>query len=194
MAKRAQPDEVPYRPLLNTDLISAAVAPEPVKLPVATAPAQPLSVVENPIRTLQAPTPALAQSVAITPPVRIEEIKRVQPTVSQAPTTAKPENAISAPFDHQKRILFTEAESLALERVSYDLSLRLKTQVKVSHVVRAMLRPFLTSEAYISAVASFAPPISRPGNANLHELQQFEHAIGLLMEMALMKRLESKAA
>lgn len=193
MAKRAQPDEVPYRPLLNTDLISAAVAPEPAKLPVsalAAPSAQVLPAVETQTRTMPAPAPA----VAAMPQPKIEEPKRVQSPVVQTQAPAKPESAISATFDHQKRILFTEAESLALDRVSYDLSIRLKTQVKVSHVVRAMLRPFLTSEAYISAVASFAPPISRPGNANLQELQEFEQAIGTLLETALIKRLESKAA
>lgn len=185
MAKRAQSDEAPYRPLLNVDLISAAIASEPVKQIVTAQPAPTIAPAEIPTRALPQP-----------PPPRIEEPKRVQATASALlpAVSPGPENLISEPFDHQKRVLFTAAESLALDRVAYDLSMKLKTQVKVSHVVRAMLRPFLASEAYISAVASFSSPLSRPGNANFQELLEFENAIGTLMESALMKRLDSKAA
>jgi hypothetical protein len=171
------------------ELISAAIASEPVKQTVIAQPAPNLELVENqPRSSIPARPPQSA------PQQHSEEPKRTQLTPLQPPISAAPENLISEPFDHQKRVLFTAAESLALDRIAYDLSVKFKTQVKVSHVVRAMLRPFLTSEAYISAVASFSQPLARPGNANLQEIREFEQAIVAIMESALLKRLELKAA
>src|SRR5262245_5054243 len=124
MAKRAAPDEKPYRPLLDTDLVSAALA----------------HVVP------EAHTPAAAKVVDLPrsePPKRFEAARATpQPTIAR---TTEPEPRATTPvplaekFDQEKRILFTRSETQAIDRLVTSLAVRLNSQVKVSHLMRALV-------------------------------------------------------
>ena len=110
MAKRAAPNEEPYRPLLDTGLVSAVLA---------------------------------------------------QP------------------------ILFTKGESQAIDRLVASLADRVGAQVKVSHVMRALVALLLHAEGELDNRAGDAGPLSRPANGDAQALQRFEREIAKIVAAAL---------
>jgi len=170
MAKRAAPDEKPYRTLLDADLVSAAIA-HAIPETNASAPSKVVDLPrsEAPRRveaTRQLPPPSVQR--AIEPEVR---------TPAPAPFAEK--------FDQEKRILFTRSETQAIDRLVTSLAMRLNAQVKVSHLMRSLVALLLNAEAEVHKRAGEAGPLVRPPNGDGHALQRFEREIARIVGSAI---------
>src|SRR5690348_3368215 len=108
MAKRAPVDEKPYRPLLDPDVVTAAItrAPQPVEQNGAS------KVIE--LTRAEAPRVTMASSPS-PPPVP-------SPGAGRGLQAPQP---LAEKFDHEKRILFTRPESQAIDRLVTGLAARL---------------------------------------------------------------------
>jgi hypothetical protein len=176
MAKRAAPDEQPYRPLLDAGLVSAALSQ-------ATTPATPSKVTELPRAGNTTPKPVEIPKVE--PPRRIEQIQMEQGT-QQAPAgplrdESRATQVLVEKLNFEKRILFTRGETQALDRLVTSLAARLNSQVKVSHVIRALLALVLHAEAEVDRRAGEVGPLVRPPNGDAMALQRFELEIARIL-------------
>jgi hypothetical protein len=178
MAKRAAPDEQPYRPLLDAALVSATLS----------------NVVTPSPKVAELPRPANApmkvtESLRIEPARRIEQIQTDQGTQPTAPGLPRDENRPSPglveKFDQEKRILFTRGETQAIDRLVTSLAARLNAQVKVSHVIRALVALLLHADAEIDKRAGEAGPLVRPPNGDAMALQRFELEIAKILAAAM---------
>lgn len=177
MAKRAAPDEKPYRPLLDADLVSAALS--------HTAPSAPTPPVASPVtKVVEITRPEPAR--------RAEPVPQLERASTPAPV-ALPEiethhqamQALIEKFDQEKRILFTRSETQAIDRLVIALAARLNAQVKVSHVIRALVGLLLHAEGHVDKRAGETGPLVRPPNGDAKALQQFEREIGRIISAAL---------
>ena len=179
MAKRAAPDEKPYRPLLDADLVSAALSQAgPTSAP---APAIALPVTSPKVVEMHRPEP-LRRDV---PTVDLEAVAE---TISRTLEVEKPRTVLQPlveKFDHEKRILFTRAETQAIDRMVMSLATRLNAQVKVSHVIRALVGLLLHADAEIDRRAGETPPLTRPANGDAKALQDFEREIARIIQAGL---------
>src|SRR5262245_52002864 len=64
-----------------------------------------------------------------------------EPELSLAPVVRR--------LDREKRVLFTREETQALDRLVHQLAARLQTQVKCSHVLRALTSVLLGAEGQV---------------------------------------------
>jgi hypothetical protein len=116
---------------------------------------------------------------------RIGQIQPEQGT--PGPSALPPREESRAPqalvekFDQEKRILFTRGETQAIDRLVTSLAARLNAQVKVSHVIRALVALLLHSDAEIDKRAGEAGPLVRPPNGDALALQRFEHEIAKIL-------------
>jgi hypothetical protein len=94
-------------------------------------------------------------------------------------------HTLVAKFDQEKRILFTRTESQAIDRLVTSLAARLNSQVKVSHVIRALAALMLNAESHIDRRAGEKGPLVRPPNGDAQGLQRFESEIGRIFAAAL---------
>ena len=180
MAKRAAPDEKPYRPLLDADLVSAALSHSVPSATAASTPAQ-----SSPAKVFEMP--------------RAESTRRFEPnTTDNAAAPGEAAQRLGEPehlralaqnlvekFDQEKRILFTRSESQAIDRLVISLATRLNAQVKVSHVVRALVGLLLNAESEIDRRAGETGPLVRPANGDAQALQRFERDIGRIISSAI---------
>ncbi len=174
MAKRAAPDEQPYRPLLDTGLILALSKPQP---------SEPLEAEDKPVSPkvieMHRPEPIAKQEV---PPVQAE-VRRVEETPKPSLFST---SELVEKLDHEKRILYTKAETQAIDRLVTSLASRLNTQVKVSHVIRALTNLLLNAETEVDRRAGEGTTtISRPANGDVKALQRFEKEIGNILALAI---------
>ena len=161
MAKRAPVGETPYRPLLDIATLNAALAP-----------------------AAQTPDPQKKIVTFSARPVeqkKIEEQKTSQePQVTKAFVDKKAaitEHAFTEKLDQERRLLLTRSESQAVDRLVNSMASRLNTQVKASHVLRAMVTLLLNSEGDVDKRAGEAGAMTRPPNGDLRGLQKFEAEI-----------------
>lgn len=176
MGKRAAPDEKPYRPLLDASLVSATLSqvvasgpsPKETELPRPT---------NAPIKVVDIPRPE--------PSRRIEQIRMEQGTQPAAGNPPREEKRtgqeLVEKFDQEKRILFTRGETQAIDRLVTSLAARLNAQVKVSHVVRALVSLLLHADAEIDKRAGESGPLVRPPNGDALALQKFELEIARIL-------------
>lgn len=173
MAKRAAPDEQPYRPLLDAGLVSAAMAQ-----PSAAA-----STIKEVAVSRSAPK--LSLEPARPDSTRQSEGRGIGRFEAQLPARMPPEKEAAKSFiekfDQEKRILFTRTETQAIDRLVTSLARRLNAQVKVSHVVRSLIALLLNAEAEIDTRAGEAPPLVRPANGDAQALQRFEKDIARIL-------------
>lgn len=180
MAKRAPIDERPYRPLLDPSVISAAL--------------EKASTVEPERVGDASDTPA--------PAVKVVEMRRPEPPVSRPErpqaSTRQPNRSVqseeSAPtivhqfvekFDQEKRMLLTRAESMALDRLVSSLAVRFNTQLKLSHVLRALVALLLHAEPELDHRAGEVMGLIRPPNGDAKALQRFEREIARVLAAAI---------
>jgi hypothetical protein len=179
MAKRAAPDEKPYRPLLDADLVSAALSqagPTSSPVPAAAPPVSSPKVVE-----MHRPEPVRREAPTV-------DLETVAETISRTLEIEKPRPVLQPlveKFDQEKRILFTRSESQAIDRMVVALATRLNAQVKVSHVVRALVGLLLNAEAEVDRRAGETPPLTRPANGDAKALQNFEREIARIIQAGL---------
>ena len=160
MAKRAPAGETPYRPLLDPGVLSAALAPIS---PSSTAPDPQKKIVEfaRPIEQKRVEDPKVSQEPQIAKPV----VEKKAPIV---------ENTFTEKLDQERRLLLTRSESQAVDRLVTSMAARLNTQVKASHVLRAMVTLLLNSEGDVDRRAGETGSLTRPPNGDLKGLQKFE--------------------
>ncbi len=173
MAKRAAPDEKPYRPLLDAELVNAALSmatPAPTRQ-VSAPPASP-KVVEMPKAE---PARRFEQSA----PLSISEPNERTTVIDD--WAAPSAQAVVEKFDQEKRILFTRPESQAIDRLVHALAVRLNAQIKWSHVIRALVALMLNAESEIDRRAGEAGPLNRPANGDGQGLQRFERELGRII-------------
>ena len=165
MARRAPVDEQPYRPLLDASIISSALSHKmPAVTQASAAPA--------------APQPVQAQT-------KVVEMVRPEPTKAvQAPPVLLTQPLVEK-FDQEKRVLFTRSESQAIERLVTSLAARVHAQVKVSHVMRALVALLLNAEPEIDRRAGEAGALIRPPNGDPKALQRFEKDIARILASAM---------
>jgi hypothetical protein len=171
MAKRAAPDEKPYRPLLDPELMSAALAQG---MSNTSAPSQ--KVVDLP-RSEPARRPE---------PLRVaaQEAAPKPPDTSFQPQTQAVQ-PFAEKFDQEKRILFTRTETQAIDRLVTSLAMRLNAQVKVSHLIRGLVALLLNAESDIHRRAGETGPLVRPPNGDAQALQRFERDIAKIVGAAI---------
>lgn len=172
MAKRAAPNEQPYRPLLDTGLMSAALA--------QVGPS--------------------AASGSESPSTKVVEITRSEPARRIEPTRLANESGLRLfeperpplshehfveKFDQEKRILFTRSETQAIDRLVTSLATRLNSQIKVSHVMRALAGLLLHAEGEIDKRAGELGQLVRPPNGDAQALQRFEREIAKIIAAGL---------
>lgn len=172
MAKRAAPDEQPYRPLLDAGLVSAAMAqPSPA---AAASTIKEVSVSRS--------APKLSLEPARADLTRSGEGRgRFETPPARMPPEKETAKSFIEKFDQEKRILFTRTETQAIDRLVTSLARRLNAQVKVSHVVRSLIALLLNAEAEIDTRAGEAPPLVRPANGDAQALQRFEKDIARIL-------------
>lgn len=125
-----------------------------------------------------------ARGAEVQSPRRI--VERPEPTGSlriAAPVAAT--GPVIARLDQEKRILFTREEAQALDRLINNLAVRVRAQVKTSHVLRALTTLLLHAEPQIDQRAGERGTLVRPSNGDFTALQQFEREIALILSHAL---------
>lgn len=175
MAKRAAPDEQPYRPLLDAALVSAALSQ-------VVTPSSPPKEVELP-RVASGGTGKAADAPKVEPLRRIGQIQPESQSVAAAPSREEsraPQVHVEK-FDQEKRILFTRGETQAIDRLVTSLAARLNAQVKVSHVIRALVALLLHADAQVDRRAGEAGTLVRPPNGDALALQRFEREIARIL-------------
>ena len=175
MAKRAAPDEQPYRPLLDVGLVASALTQ------VAPTSANRRENPPIPTNLIDLPRPE---------PARKLEPQRTVVTDSTSRTfdhnwAAQPLEPIVEKFDQEKRVLFTRSESLSLERLVISLATRLNAQVKVSHLIRSLVALLLHAEGELDKRAGEAGSLIRPPNGDALALQRFEKQIAGIIGSAM---------
>lgn len=169
MAKRAAADEEPYRPLLDPTLMTAALA----QVVPGAASGDPVPI--------GGPGERRNQSLRA-------ELSRMLPVAADPlndfPLSALQESLVEK-FDREKRILFTRKEGQAIDRLVTSLAARLNSQVKVSHLVRALVSLALRAEAHVDKRAGEVGPIVRPPNGDAQALQKYEREIASIVAAAL---------
>ena len=163
MAKRADSTTGPYRPLLDTGLVSAAMAQ----------PAQQASA-------------DIQQTKKVIDLPRTEQTHLVAQNQHGGPdNTRDPLVLMVEKFDQEKRVLFTRSESQSINRLVASLATRLGAQVKTSHVMRALVALLLHAEDELDKRAGDAGFIARPANGDAQALHKFEKEIGKIIANAL---------
>ena len=172
MAKRAPVDEQPYRPLLDASVVSAAITPAAAKAPPPTELLRPAA---HKIVELSRPEQARREEV------RETDREPAEPPWAGAGRAAAQPQPYVEKFDQEKRFLLTRAESQAIDRLVNSLALRTNAQVKVSHVIRALVALLLNAEAEIDRRAGEAAALVRPANGDAKALQRFEREIARVL-------------
>ncbi len=157
MARRAPSDEKPFRPL-DASILKSVVQH------VAESSAPP-------------PYPPVPSTVAPQPWASSYRETPVKPVMALVPQLTR--------LDQEKRILYTREETHALDRLVSNLAVRLNTQVKVSHVVRALTALLLRAEKEVDQRAGEHGPLVRPSNGDFAALQRFEREIATIFAHAL---------
>lgn len=82
-------------------------------------------------------------------------------------------------------MLLTRAEAASLDRLVSSLAGRLNTQVKLSHVLRALVTLVLNAESEVDKRAGETHGLSRPANGDPKALQRFEREIAKVLASAI---------
>lgn len=164
MARRSPVDERPFRPL-DTAVLNSVVKHDRAAA-VAGAGNRPL------VYTAAAET---ARTVVEASPI----------VSARPPAGAASAIPIGQRLDQEKRILFTRAETQAIDRLVNNLAGRLNAQVKVSHIIRALSTLLLHAEGELDKRATERGPLARPSNGDFAALQRFEREIATLVCHAL---------
>ncbi len=88
-------------------------------------------------------------------------------------------------LDQEKRMLLTKAEGAQLDRLVRSMASRLNTQVKLSHLLRALVTLALNAETEIDKRAGEAPRLTRPANGDAKALSRFEKDIARVLSDAI---------
>lgn len=140
---------------------------------------------EKPFRPLD--VSILSSVVQHAPEARGAEVQSPRRIVERPEPTASLRVAVpmTSRLDQEKRILFTWEEAQALDRLINNLAVRVRAQVKTSHVLRALTTLLLHAEPQIDQRAGERGTLVRPSNGDFTALQQFEREIAHILSHAL---------
>jgi hypothetical protein len=176
MAKKAAPDEQPYRPLLDVHLVNAAISHTP-SFPAPSSPTyQPSSakVLELPrndtLRNSQRQLTGEEQPT-FESPTRISELDRPR----------EMGDSLVKRLDQEKRILFSRSECQDLDRLVVSLAARVNTSVRLSHVFRALTSLLLHAEGEIDKRAGERGHLTRPPNGDANAIEEFERELSRII-------------
>lgn len=163
MARRAPEGEKPFRPL-DASVLHSVMQHTPVVKETAVQAAAEAPPRVMPLSVLGGNEPRHQETHDPKPLMLIHEVQR---------------------RDQEKRILFTLDETQALDRLVSNLAVRLRTQVKASHVFRALASLLLHAENQIDQRAGELGGLTRPPNGDLAALHRFERDIASLLAHAM---------
>ncbi len=178
MAKRAPTNEQPYRPLLDPNVISAALE----KASTVTADGDDTEEYQPAVKVVDIRRPDQAPRRAERQDQPVRQAPRFGQTQDTAPNSAQ---QFGEKFDQEKRMLLTRTESMALDRLVGSLAMRFNTQVKLSHVLRALVALLLNAENELDQRAGEAIGLIRPPNGDAKALQRFEREIARVLAAAI---------
>lgn len=161
MAGRAPVDEKPFRPL-GVSVLNSVMHHRPEARGTAAVARPEPAVIE--LSTPARPVAAHGEAVIPKSMLAIPPLQRL---------------------DQEKRILFTREETQALDRLVNTLAMRLRTQVKASHVLRALTSLLLEAEAQLDQRAGESGSLTRPANGDFAALQRFEWELSVIIAHAL---------
>src|SRR5690348_6656120 len=122
MAKRAAPDEKPYRPLLDVDLVSEVLSEAGPATSASSGHLVSRKVLEMPKMDFPRRAEVPQQSSDEDRRVRLADEERLAGGVA----------VLVEKFDQEKRVLFTRTEAVAVDRLVAALATRVNSQVKLS--------------------------------------------------------------
>lgn len=116
-----------------------------------------------------------------------ESVPRFTQAPPQRETTRPTPKMVSSEerLEHERRILFTRQENQALDRLVNNLAWKLKAQVKVSHLIRALVGLVIDVEREVDQRATEHGVIVRPPNSDLAGIAKFEDQIANILDHAL---------
>lgn len=88
-------------------------------------------------------------------------------------------------LSREKRVLLTESEEDTLERLVKDISKKLGTSVKLSHVLRATVSLLMHSQDEILKQSQKMGRLKRPPNNDSAALAVFEHNLARIVDRAI---------
>jgi hypothetical protein len=196
MAKRADPDEKPFRPL-ERSLIqsvlagSAAQAAEASQAGVGEVlppepPRNPPSEQPRSASTQETPSPSpqifnLDHERANTAASRVRP--RIPPPRRETPTAIVPD--ANEPFDRMKRFLLSASEERALERFVGNFGAEFGTTLKTSHVLRSLIVLLLNAEPELLERAAATGRLQRPANGDAAAIAEFERQVAAVIAAGL---------
>ena len=160
------------------------------RLPVGEKPFRPLDVsVLNSVMHHRAEARGAVVVARPEPAANVIELSAPVRPVPARSEAVQPKTLLAIPplqrLDQEKRILFTREETQALDRLVNTLAMRLRTQVKASHVLRALTSLLLDAEAQLDQRAGESGPLTRPANGDFAALQRFERELSVIVAHAL---------
>jgi len=180
MAKRAPVDERPYRPLLDPNVISAALEKASTADPGMHAEEEEAPPAAVKVVDIRRPDPPAKRSASredsAVQASRFAQGEGVPPALSQQ---------FVEKFDQEKRMLLTRGESMALDRLVGSLAVRFNAQVKLSHVLRALVALLLHAADELDKRAGEVMGLIRPPNVDAKALQRFEREIARVLAAAI---------
>jgi hypothetical protein len=156
MAKRAPADEERYSPL-NDDILSAVMHHK---------------------------VPAASSALAPSPKV-VELTRAAQPDQRLSPSTMPEPTGLPRRRKVEIGLLLTCEEKEELDRLVLNLAARLGTQLKASHLLRALVALALNAESEIDRRAGARGDVQRPPNSDASGLLRFEWEIATIIANAL---------
>ena len=167
MAKRVSPEEKPWNPVedrLAQETLRPTIAVEAAPPPAHDA----------------VPSPAPA-------PGRVVKIldHRGPAAEPQEPARKKAEAEEVEKLSREKRVLLTESEEDTLERLVKDMGQKLKTPLKLSHMLRATTVLLMHSRDELIKQSEKMGGMKRPPNNDPVALANFEHNLARLIDRAV---------
>jgi hypothetical protein len=169
MAKRVSPEEKPWNPVEDR-LAQETLRPTMAAEAVAVVP-------QN-----GAPSPAPAQNRV----VKIAD-HREPPAAAKRPEgpAKKAEAEEVEKLSREKRVLVTESEEDMLERLVKDMAKKLKTPLKLSHLLRATTILLMHSRDELIRQSEKMGGMKRPPNNDPVALATFEHNLARLVDRSI---------
>jgi hypothetical protein len=165
MAKRAPEGEGTYNPLSESLIQSVLNGPSAAKTAVET-PGPPPPAIGERSRAPAAPRPVTGQ-------------------LATFPLAAEHEERSVERLSREKRVLLTPSEERELETLVGKIGEKLRTSLKLSHVLRAAVTVLIHAEAELKKRAEGYGELTRPPNGDALALAQFEHELAKVIASAL---------
>ena len=160
MAKRVSPEEKGWNPV-EASLVGDVFNPQE----------------QVTSQTADSPAPSNSRVVSI-------DAHRDQPNATQRDGPKQEPKEVEK-LSREKRVLLTESEEDTLERLVKDISKKLGTSVKLSHVLRATVSLLMHSQDELLKQSQKMGRLKRPPNNDPAALAVFEHNLARIVDRAI---------